>query len=340
MLLSSVEFGPRRRLEHLHLIREGHLVHVPEDIEVSDHPLGVIAPGGGLVDLRMPVHGIFQGRLGGNQDRGQFLGDQVPQRNIGARDVWRPDKRQQPVHRIRPLYGKGIDEDHVFLHHLVHGQDIDVVGVDVRRLDLDAGVQHPNQMGFADIAFGGDIFIVGGEESYGYLVGDFVRDKDAVSACAMIAETAAWAADHGKILFDLLTDIYLRYAFHKESLFSVTRKGKTGADEIQEMMLNYRSKPLKSINGVPVICTRDYLSSREKDMQTGSEIPLCLPVSDVLQFFLLDGSVISVRPSGTEPKIKYYFAVRELLPDKSKFAEINQLLDQKIHGIIRSLQLD
>lgn len=182
-------------------------------------------------------------------------------------------------------------------------------------------------------------FIVGGEESYGYLIGDFVRDKDAVSACAMIAETAAWMADQGKTLFDLLLDIYMNYSFYKESLLSVTKKGKAGAEEIQQMMVNYRSHPMKSINGIKVISVKDYLSLEEKNLETGTVTSIHLPSSNVLQFILEDGSVISVRPSGTEPKIKYYFGVRAPLTRRSDYSTVNSLLDAKIEGIIRSMKL-
>ena len=186
---------------------------------------------------------------------------------------------------------------------------------------------------------GSKTFIVGGEESYGYLIGDFVRDKDAVSACAMIAETAAWMADQGKTLFDLLLEIYMKYSFYKESLLSVTKKGKAGAEEIQQMMVNFRSHPLESINNIRVTAMKDYLTLEEKNLETGSILPIRLPSSNVLQFILEDGSVVSVRPSGTEPKIKFYFGVRESLKKKSDFDRVNSFLDDKIEGIIRSMKL-
>lgn len=182
-------------------------------------------------------------------------------------------------------------------------------------------------------------FIVGGEESYGYLVGDFVRDKDAVSACAMIAETAAWVADRGKTLFDLLLDIYMEYSFYKERLLSVTKNGKAGAEEIQQMMVNYRSHPMKTIHNIRVTSIKDYLTLEEKNLVTGDVARIHLPSSNVLQFILEDGSVISVRPSGTEPKIKYYFGVRAILKQKSDFDHVSSLLDDKIDGIIRSMKL-
>jgi phosphoglucomutase len=182
-------------------------------------------------------------------------------------------------------------------------------------------------------------FIVGGEESYGYLVGDFVRDKDAVSACAMIAETAAYMAEQQLSLFDLLVNIYKDFAFYKEQLFSVTKQGKTGAEEIMKLMMNYREHPLTSINNSKVLKIKDYQSLKEKDLNTGEEKTIDLPVSDVLQFILEDGSKISVRPSGTEPKIKYYFGVREHLADKADFDKVEQALNKKIENIIAAMQL-
>ncbi|MFZ4520669.1 MAG: phospho-sugar mutase [Bacteroidales bacterium] len=182
-------------------------------------------------------------------------------------------------------------------------------------------------------------YIVGGEESYGYLIGDFVRDKDAISACALIAETAAWMADSAKSLFDLLIEIYQKYGFYKEGLISVTRKGKTGAEEIQQMMVEYRNTPPISINGSNVIRIKDYLLLTEKEVATGLKKPIDLPKSNVLQFILEDGSIISVRPSGTEPKIKFYFGVREQLTSKSEFGITEQRLDEKIAGIIASMKL-
>jgi len=183
-------------------------------------------------------------------------------------------------------------------------------------------------------------FIIGGEESYGYLIGDFVRDKDAVSACAMIAETAAWVKDQGKSLYDLLLDIYLRFGLYKERLLSVTRKGKAGAEEIQGMMTTFREKPMTSINGVLVTGTKDYQSGIFRDIITGETKPLNLPSSNVLQFLLEDGSIISVRPSGTEPKIKFYFGVREEVKSLDEIDRINRLLDEKIVGIIKALKLE
>jgi len=182
-------------------------------------------------------------------------------------------------------------------------------------------------------------FIIGGEESYGYLIGDFVRDKDAVSACAMIAEAAAWMAAQGRNLYDLLVSIYLKYGFYKESLHSVTRKGKEGAEEIQHMMAGYRSNPPVVINHSKVIRILDYQYRTSKDMRNGQITPIDLPVSNVLQFELEDGSLISVRPSGTEPKIKFYFGVRTTLKSMDALEKTETELDNKVRNIILSLGL-
>jgi len=182
-------------------------------------------------------------------------------------------------------------------------------------------------------------YILGGEESYGYMIGDFVRDKDAVSACAMIAECASWIADKGKSLFDLLIEIYLMFGVYKEQLISVVRKGKQGADEIEQMMVEYRTNPPLSINNSNVIRIKDYLSLKDKDLLTGTETNIDLPSSNVLQFILKDGSIISIRPSGTEPKIKFYFGVSCPLEDASDYYQIDHNLNEKISKIITSMKL-
>ena len=146
---------------------------------------------------------------------------------------------------------------------------------------------------------GKSTFIGGGEESYGFNVGEFVRDKDAVIACCLVAECAAWCADSGKTLYQLLNDIYAEYGNYMESLISVTKKGKAGAEEIASMMKSFRENPPKEIAGERVAKVIDY----NKPEETG------LPKSNVLQFYTESGSVVSVRPSGTEPKIKFYFGV-------------------------------
>ena len=180
-------------------------------------------------------------------------------------------------------------------------------------------------------------FIGGGEESYGFMIGDFIRDKDAVSACAIIAEIAAWAADKGKSIYEILIDIYLEYGFYKESLFSIVRKGMRGAEEIQQMMTNFRENPPKSINGSPVVTIKDFDLQVEKNMKEGKEMAIEMPKSNVLQFFTEDGSKISMRPSGTEPKIKFYCSVKEELNSKEDFEAVNKQLDAKLEALIDDL---
>jgi phosphoglucomutase len=183
-------------------------------------------------------------------------------------------------------------------------------------------------------------FIGGGEESYGYLIGDFVRDKDAVASCALLAETAAWAKDQGMTMYEMLINIYHEYGFYLEDLISITKKGKSGAEEIQKMMDDYRSNPPREIKGIKVLLMKDYKLRKETNLSTGEEKVIELPKSDVLQFFLEGGSKITVRPSGTEPKIKFYFGVKGLLPDKSKFEEVNAKMRIELNEMIEALNLN
>lgn len=182
-------------------------------------------------------------------------------------------------------------------------------------------------------------FICGGEESYGYLVGDFVREKDAVISCCMIAEAVAWAAQQGKTPYQLLAEIYTKFGFYKETLLSITKKGKEGAEAIKQMMVDYRNKPLPEINGQKIVLVKDYLLSLEKNIATGENKAIALPKSDVLQFFLQNGSKITVRPSGTEPKIKFYFGIKGELKSPEYFEQQNALLDVEIKKIIDSMKL-
>lgn len=182
-------------------------------------------------------------------------------------------------------------------------------------------------------------FIGGGEESYGYLAGEFVRDKDAVIACALIAEAAAWAKDNGKTFYELLLDIYSEYGLYKEDLINVVRKGKSGAEEIQLMMSDYRKNPPTSINNSKVIEIRDYQLKTIKNFVTAKESQINMPKSNVLQFFLEDGSKITVRPSGTEPKIKFYVGVKADLKKREDFEKVNSLLTAKIADIKLGLGL-
>lgn len=186
---------------------------------------------------------------------------------------------------------------------------------------------------------GREKFIVGGEESYGYLIGDFVRDKDAVASCAFIAEMVAFAKDQGKTIFELLIELYKEYGFYKERLISITKKGKSGAEEIQKMMKTFRENPPKTINGSRLTQKIDYLEQTQEFMLTGEKAKLTLPKSNVLQFITEDGTKISARPSGTEPKIKFYFSVNGPLENIEDFDKVDTELDQKIDAIVSDLQL-
>ena len=171
------------------------------------------------------------------------------------------------------------------------------------------------------------------------MIGDFVRDKDAVSACSMIAEIAAWAAEQGKTFFDVLVDIYKEYGFYKEGLLSVVRKGKSGAEEIQQMMKEYRANPPQEIDGEKVIRIDDIKLLTSTNLLTGEKTPIDLPESNVLQFFTEASNKITVRPSGTEPKIKFYFGVKGELYCKDCFDKANNALDAKIEAIKKSMNL-
>ncbi|MCS6821299.1 MAG: phospho-sugar mutase [Microscillaceae bacterium] len=181
-------------------------------------------------------------------------------------------------------------------------------------------------------------FIAGGEESYGYLINDFVRDKDAISACAYIAEMTAWAKEKGFTLFELLVNIYVEYGFFLEKLVSLTKKGQQGAEEIKAIMENYRNNPPKTLAGIRVLKVRDYQKQTEKDVLTGELFPLEIThKSNVLQFITEDGSIISARPSGTEPKIKFYFSVRTQLSSTSEFEATEKLLQEKVANMANDL---
>jgi len=180
-------------------------------------------------------------------------------------------------------------------------------------------------------------FIAGGEESYGYLIGDLVRDKDAVISCAFIAEMTAFYKDQGSSLYEAMLNMYQEYGFYKEKLVSITKKGKTGAEEIKAMMERFRTNTPKNLGGSEVICLKDYELGKELNLISGEEKDLEYPKSDVLQFITADGSIISARPSGTEPKIKFYCSVKTNLPSKSEFSNKDQFLNEKIDLIIKDL---
>ncbi|NCB07939.1 MAG: phospho-sugar mutase [Bacteroidia bacterium] len=183
-------------------------------------------------------------------------------------------------------------------------------------------------------------YIGGGEESFGFMPADFVRDKDAVSSCALMAEITAWAIDQGKTLYELLQDIYLEYGFSREKMKYVVRKGKTGAEEIQKIMDNFRSNPPVQLGGSPMEWVKDYEILVARNLVTGEEKSIDQKItSNVLQFFTNDGTKISVRPSGTEPKIKFYFEVKGKLESRAQFDEAEQKADAKIDAIMEELGL-
>jgi len=186
---------------------------------------------------------------------------------------------------------------------------------------------------------GKEQYIGGGEESYGFLPGDYVRDKDAVASCALVAEIAAYAKNNGKSLYEQLIDIYLEYGLFKEKLINIVRKGSEGANEIRSMMTGYRNNPPKSINNSKVVKIDDYETLISTNCITEEKKSIDLLKSDVLQFFLEDGSKISVRPSGTEPKIKFYFSVNTKLESADRFDETEKYLDQRITDIIKDMKL-
>ncbi len=183
-------------------------------------------------------------------------------------------------------------------------------------------------------------YICGGEESYGFLPGDSVRDKDAVASIAIAAEAAAWARDQGKSLYEVIQDIYLEYGFSKEKMIYIVRKGKTGAEEIEQIMKDYRANPPQILAGQKVTMIKDYSPLEARDMTTGATSKIDIPVSsNVLQFFTEDGTKISVRPSGTEPKIKFYMEVKIPFEKKEDWDKVNKLADEKIEQISKDLKL-
>lgn len=181
-------------------------------------------------------------------------------------------------------------------------------------------------------------YIGGGEESYGFLAGDFVRDKDAVSACTLFAEIAAWAKDRGKTMYQLLQDIYLEYGYSKEVGISLVRKGKEGADEIEAMMKNFRNNPMKSLGGSPVTFTKDFAKLEAVDYVHNEHIAIEMPTtSNVLQYFTEEGTKLSVRPSGTEPKIKFYIEVRGSVKSREDLTRTENEVNDRINDIRQEL---
>ena len=186
---------------------------------------------------------------------------------------------------------------------------------------------------------GTESYIVGGEESFGLMIGDQIRDKDAVSAVAILCEMAAVERAKGRTLFEKLIDLYVQYGLYKESLVSITKKGMNGAADIAAMMQAFRSNPPASLDGVPVVELLDYERQEGKNLVENRKWPLHLPKSNVLQFVLQDGSKISARPSGTEPKIKFYFSVNKRIASADAFDETEKQLDARIERIIQELKL-
>ncbi|MCA6469682.1 MAG: phospho-sugar mutase [Sediminibacterium sp.] len=182
-------------------------------------------------------------------------------------------------------------------------------------------------------------YVIGGEESFGLMIGSLIRDKDAVSAVALLCEMAAYEKSKGRTLFEKLIDLYIEYGFYYESLISITKKGMNGQKEIAEMMENYRKQPPQQLAGSPVVQLLDYQLQQSTHLLTGEKKPIALPKSNVLQFITADGSKISARPSGTEPKIKFYFSVNAPLPNKEAYETVLEQLKSKIDHIIRDMQL-
>jgi phosphoglucomutase len=186
---------------------------------------------------------------------------------------------------------------------------------------------------------GKENYVIGGEESYGLMIGSQIRDKDAVSAVALLCEMAAYEKHKGRSLFSKLVDLYVQYGFFKEHLISITKKGMDGQQQIAAMMEGYRQQPPATLNGSAVVQLLDYQEQKGRNLQTGASWDIALPKSNVLQFILEDGSKISARPSGTEPKIKFYFSVHASLPDANQFDAVQAALDARIQGIIADLSL-
>ncbi|WP_053990324.1 phospho-sugar mutase [Mangrovimonas sp. TPBH4] len=183
-------------------------------------------------------------------------------------------------------------------------------------------------------------FIGGGEESFGFMVGDFVRDKDAVTSTLLACEIAAYTKAQGSSFYQGLIEAYVKYGFFKERLISLTKKGISGAEEIKQMMVDARQNPLKEVNGSKVVTVDDYQLSTSKDLIQGTESPIDIPKSNVLIYTTEDGSRIALRPSGTEPKIKFYISVNTTLDNVSEFKAVEQKLESKIDAILKAMKLN
>jgi phosphomannomutase len=183
-------------------------------------------------------------------------------------------------------------------------------------------------------------FIGGGEESFGFMVGDFVRDKDAVTSTLLACEIAAQAKADGKTMYQALIDLYVAHGFFKERLISLTKKGIEGAQEIKQMMIDARENPLKNVNGSKVVRIEDYQLSIAKNTLNNTEEAIAIPKSNVLIYYTEDGSKIALRPSGTEPKIKFYISVNTALDNASDFKKTEQLLETRIDSILKDMKLN
>lgn len=186
---------------------------------------------------------------------------------------------------------------------------------------------------------GKENYIIGGEESFGLMIGDQIRDKDGISAVALLCEMAAYEKEKGRSLYEKMIDLYVQYGFYKEHLISITKKGMDGQQQIADMMEGYRNNPPSTINGRPVVMLMDYQLQVKKNLQTGEAWKLDLPKSNVLQFVLDDMTFISARPSGTEPKIKFYFSVNAPLEKAADFDKVNSELENKIQQVITDMKL-
>jgi phosphoglucomutase len=186
---------------------------------------------------------------------------------------------------------------------------------------------------------GKEQYVIGGEESFGLMIGDKIRDKDGISAVALLCEMAAYEKEKGRTLYEKMIDLYVEYGFYKEHLISITKKGMDGQQQIAAMMEAYRNNPPKMINGSAVVQLLDYELQKGSNPQTGEQWAINLPKSNVLQFILADGSSISARPSGTEPKIKFYFSVNTKLGSAAEFDKVNKDLDEKIKAVIADMKL-
>ena len=183
-------------------------------------------------------------------------------------------------------------------------------------------------------------YIGGGEESFGFLPADFVRDKDAVTSCALMAEIAAWAKDNNLTLFEMLQNIYLTYGYSREKMKYIVRKGKAGAEEIEQLMVKFRNNPPKQLAGSVLEWVKDYETLKQRNLLTGEEKPINQKTTaNVLQFFTADGSKVSVRPSGTEPKIKFYIEVKAQLNSKRDFDAVEAMTAQKIDEVMNDLAI-